>query len=81
MSDKTDTPETDNAAHSSDEPGSFLNLWELCEKLERERDELREAIRIVDAKLQSLDWGYTGDNGTGCIFSALTDLLPESKIL
>ncbi len=46
-----------------------------CENLERERNALRDAIRLAVAKHEKIAWGYDGDAGSNAIMSELEDSL------
>ena len=52
----SNTPETDAAVIASNGQWSFV-LKETCQRLERERDEAREVLRVIAAA----DWKTSGE--------------------
>jgi len=75
---ETDTPETNNLAQWSDNCGWAVDI-DFARKLERERNALRDAIRLAVAKHDKIAWGYDGDAGSNAIISELDDSLENEN--
>lgn len=50
----------------------------LACKLERERNQLRDAIRKAATEYESVKWGWDGDCGTDAIMQRLEAHLPQN---
>jgi hypothetical protein len=79
-----DTPETNgewNRIACWDHPAFENGIADFARKLERERNSLRDAIRLAVAKHARIAWGYDGDAGSNDIMSELEDSLENDRTM